>query len=133
MAFQMLVSTVSAFWFVLTQWLAGQSISAALAGPVGIAVLTRDVARLGFIYLLQFTAVLSVNLAVINAVPFPALDGGRMLFLIIEKIRGKKLPQRAEQVANTVGFALLLLLMLFVTVKDVNRFDLLERIKGFFS
>jgi regulator of sigma E protease len=97
-------------------------VGAALSGPVGIAVLTRDVAELGMIYLLQFTAVLSVNLAILNALPFPALDGGRILFLIIEKIRGKKLNQKAEGYANAAGFALLIMLMIFVTVKDVARY-----------
>lgn len=122
-AFNLVATTVSAFGNIIGQWISGASVNAALSGPVGIAVLTRDVAQLGFIYLLQFTALLSINLAVINAVPFPALDGGRILFLIIEKIRGRKLPIKAEQIANTAGFALLLLLMVFVTVKDVTRYS----------
>jgi regulator of sigma E protease len=128
--FDLTWGTISAFGKIIGQWVSGESVSAELSGPVGIAVLTRDVAQLGFIYLLQFTAVLSVNLAVINAVPFPALDGGRILFLIIEKLRGRKLPETAEQIANTIGFGLLLLLMLFVTVKDFGRFDIIERIKN---
>jgi regulator of sigma E protease len=131
--FNLTWGTISAFGKIIGQWVSGESVSAELSGPVGIAVLTRDVAQLGFIYLLQFTAVLSVNLAVINAVPFPALDGGRILFLIIEKLRGRKLPETAEQVANTVGFGLLLLLMLFVTVKDFGRFDIIDRIKNIFT
>lgn len=128
--FNLTWNTISAFGNIIGQWISGESVSAELSGPVGIAVLTRDVAQLGFIYLLQFTAVLSVNLAVINAVPFPALDGGRILFLVIEKLRGRKLPETAEQIANTIGFGLLLLLMLFVTVKDFGRFDIIERIKN---
>ena len=64
-----------------------------------------------------------MNLAIINAVPFPALDGGRVLFLIIEKIRRKKLPIKAEQWANAVGFMLLILLMVAVTVKDVSHYS----------
>lgn len=131
--FDLTWGTISAFGKIIGQWVSGESVSAELSGPVGIAVLTRDVAQLGFIYLLQFTAVLSVNLAVINAVPFPALDGGRILFLIIEKIRGRKLPEMAEQVANTIGFGLLLLLMLFVTIKDFGRFDIIQRIGNLFS
>jgi regulator of sigma E protease len=94
----------------------------ALGGPVKIAQLTGQVADMGFIYLLQFTAFLSLNLAVLNILPFPALDGGRVLFLIIEKIRGKKNNQKIEQYANAAGFALLLLLMLLVTIKDVRGF-----------
>ncbi len=115
-------STLVAFWVVITNLLSGAGPGVDLTGPVGIAKLTGDVAALGFIYLLQFTAVLSINLAIINAIPFPALDGGRIFFLVIEKIRGKKMNAKAEQVANTIGFALLLLLMLFVTIKDVRGF-----------
>ena len=117
--YNLIALTVMTFGAVIWQFLQGHHVTAALSGPVGIAVLTRDVTALGFIYLLQFTAVLSVNLAIINAVPFPALDGGRVLFLIIEKIRRKKLPIQAEQIANTVGFVLLLLLMVAVTFRDV--------------
>lgn len=127
--FNLLSLTLGAFGAIIGQWLSGQPVGEALSGPVGIAVLTRDVAALGFIYLLQFTALLSINLAVINAVPFPALDGGRVLFLFIEKLRGRKMHEKAEQIANTVGFSLLLLLMVFVTVKDINRFsDKFERL-----
>ena len=121
--YNVIMLTVTAFGQIIGQFLSGQHVAAALSGPVGIAVLTRDVTALGFIYLLQFTAVLSVNLAIINAVPFPALDGGRILFLIIEKIRRKKMDIRVEQWANTAGFILLLLLMLAVTIKDVNHYS----------
>lgn len=93
-----------------------------LGGPVKIAQLTGQVADMGIVYLLQFTAFLSLNLAVLNIMPFPALDGGRVLFLIVEKIRGKKNNQKLEQWANAAGFALLLLLMLLVTIKDVRGF-----------
>ncbi len=91
-----------------------------LGGPVRIAKLTGEVADLGWVYLLQFTSFLSLNLAILNILPFPALDGGRVLFLIVEKIRGKKNNQKIEQWANAAGFALLLLLMLLVTIKDVK-------------
>lgn len=137
--FRALTHTINMVWFtiktfaeLLGQWLSGQKVSEAISGPVGIAVITRDVAQLGFIYLLQFTALLSINLAVINAVPFPALDGGRILFLAIEKLRGRKLPEKAEQVANTAGFALLILLMIFVTVRDFGRFEIIDKVKNLF-
>lgn len=90
-----------------------------LGGPVKIAKLTGEVAGLGFIYLLQFTAFLSLNLAVLNILPFPALDGGRVLFLLIEKVRRKRNNQRIEQMVNTAGFVFLLLLMVAVTVHDI--------------
>ncbi len=126
----LLLGTLAAFWGLIVQLFQGESVSSSLSGPVGIAVLTRDVTRLGFAYLLQFTAILSVNLAIINAVPFPALDGGRILFLLVEKIRRKKLPIQAEQIANTVGFLLLLLLMLAVTVHDFGKFDIIQKIRN---
>lgn len=129
----LLAATVTAFITIIGQWVGGENVSGQLSGPVGIAVLTRDVAELGFIYILQFAAILSVNLAVINAVPFPALDGGRILFLIIEKIRGRKLPETAEQLANTIGFALLLLLMVFVTVRDFGKFNIIDRVINLIS
>ena len=94
-----------------------------LSGPVGIAVLTGRVARLGFSHLMQFAAMLSINLAILNILPFPALDGGRVLFLIIEKLRGKPLHRKFEEWAHTAGFALLMLLVIFVTYKDVARFS----------
>ncbi len=118
--FNLVALTLGAFASIIWQLLRGHSAGVSVSGPVGIAVLTRDVTALGFIYLLQFTAILSVNLAIINAIPFPALDGGRVLFLLIEKLRGRKLNIKAEQVANTIGFVLLLLLMVVVTVKDVR-------------
>lgn len=101
-----------------------------LSGPVGIAVLTRDFTILGFVYLVQLTATLSINLGVINAFPFPALDGGRVLFLVVEKIRGTK-SVKWERIANAIGFALLIILMVAVTFRDVNRFS--EQFKRFFE
>lgn len=94
-----------------------------LSGPVGIAVITGQAARLGFTYLMQFTALISLNLAVLNIIPFPALDGGRLLFIGIEKLRrGKPMPKKIEAAVNSIGFALLILLMVFVTTKDIIKF-----------
>lgn len=101
-----------------------------LSGPVGIAVLTRDFTRLGIVYLTQFAAVLSINLGIINAFPFPALDGGRVLFLVIEKIRGAK-SIKWEKIANAVGFMLLMLLMVAITYRDVDKFS--EQFKRLFE
>ena len=99
-----------------------------LGGPIKIAQLTGQVSRLGFIYLLQFTAFLSLNLAILNILPFPALDGGRVLFLLIEKVRGKRNNQAVEQWFNTVGFVLLITLMVIVTAKDITSFGGFSRI-----
>lgn len=101
-----------------------------LGGPVKIAQITGQVAETGFIPLLQFAAFLSLNLALLNALPLPALDGGRILFLLIEKVRGKKNNAKIEQYANAIGFIALLLLMVAITAKDVSQ---LESIKNLFS
>lgn len=92
-----------------------------VAGPVGIAGLVGDAAAFGFTSLLMFTAFISLNLAVINLLPFPALDGGRLLFVIIDAIKGSPVPVRFAQTANMVGFALLMLLMAVVTFHDIAR------------
>ncbi len=93
-----------------------------VAGPVGIASLTGQVAEMGIAYLMQFVALLSVNLAIINFIPFPALDGGRILFLIIEKIKGCPVKKETEALFHNFGFIFLLLLILVVTFHDISRF-----------
>ena len=97
---------------------AAQSVS----GPIGIAVMTGEVARLGFSYLLQFTALLSLNLAVLNILPLPALDGGRILFLILGKIFRWKNSIKYEQIAHSFGFIILMALVILVTFKDLIHF-----------
>ncbi|MBU0732255.1 RIP metalloprotease RseP [Patescibacteria group bacterium] len=104
----------------------------AVSGPVGIAVLANQAADLGFIYLLQFTALLSVNLAIFNLLPLPALDGGRIIFLIIEKIRRKPVSQKIEGMVHTIGFATLILLLGLVTIRDISKFNIFNSIKDFF-
>ncbi len=92
-----------------------------LAGPVGIARLTGEVARTGGLRgLLRWTAVLSVNLALINLLPIPALDGSRIVFALIEWIRGKKVPPQREAMVHAAGMMLLLGLMLLITFTDVS-------------
>lgn len=105
------------------------------SGPVGIAVLTGQAARLGFVYLLQFAALLSVNLAVINILPIPALDGGRLLFILIEKFRGRSVRPVVEAVIHRIAFFLLLGLIIIVTLKDISRYgdDILKALKGLFG
>lgn len=100
-----------------------RSLVASLTGPVGIAVMTHQAAQMGFSNLLYFASVLSINLGIINALPFPALDGGRMLFLIIEKIRKKRISEKIEGWANSFGFILLLFLVAWITLRDIARFS----------
>ena len=90
-----------------------------LSGPVGIVGIVGDAADFGFVYLMSFTALISINLAIINLIPFPALDGGRLLFLLIEKIKGSRISPRISNTLNTVGFFILIALMLVVTYHDI--------------
>ncbi|NQV93070.1 site-2 protease family protein [Candidatus Kaiserbacteria bacterium] len=92
-----------------------------VAGPVGIVSLVGSASALGFIALMNFTALISLNLAVINLIPFPALDGGRLLFLLVETIKGSPIRPKIANAFNMVGFAFLLLLMLVVTYGDIVR------------
>lgn len=92
-----------------------------VAGPVGIVGLVGDASALGLIALMNFTAIISLNLAVINLIPFPALDGGRLLFLLIEAIKGSPIRPQITNTFNFLGFALLILLMLVVTYGDIVR------------
>ncbi len=99
----------------------GVKVGDQFAGPVGIANYTGQAANMGFVYLLQFMAILSLNLAIINILPFPALDGGRILFLIIEKIKGRPVKKEIENIVNNIGFYLLIALIIFITFKDIMR------------
>ncbi len=90
-----------------------------IAGPVGIAVLAGQAINLGFVYLLQLVALISLNLAVLNLIPFPALDGGRLLFLGIEKIKGSKVNPKIENAIHSVGIVLLLTLVALITYRDI--------------
>jgi regulator of sigma E protease len=90
-----------------------------IAGPVGIASLAGDAASFGFGSILSFAALISLNLAVLNLLPFPALDGGRLAFLLVETIIRRPIPTQIANTVNTVGFAILILLMLAVTAHDI--------------
>ncbi|MFA5777547.1 MAG: RIP metalloprotease RseP [Parcubacteria group bacterium] len=117
---------------IIKDLIVGQKVSVDVSGPIGIAYLTKQVTDLGFTYILQFIALLSINLGIINGLPFPALDGGRILFILIEKIKGKPVSQKVEQFAHTFGFIALIVLMILVTFKDLMRFDILDKIKNLF-
>ncbi|WP_096435374.1 RIP metalloprotease RseP [Alteribacter populi] len=95
-----------------------------LAGPVGIYNYTGEVAAMGVLVLMQWAAILSVNLGIINLLPLPALDGGRLMFIGLEAVRGKPIDPQKEGLVHFIGFALLMLLMLVVTWNDINKFFL---------
>jgi regulator of sigma E protease len=99
--------------------IAGDGLGVDVSGPVGIAVMTGEAVQMGFVYLLQFGAILSINLAILNILPIPALDGGRVLFLIIEAVVRRPVNGKVEAVIHNIGFLLLMLVVLLVTYKDV--------------
>lgn len=90
-------------------------------GPIGVVGLATDALNLGWVYALSFGALISINLAILNILPFPALDGGWLLFLIIEKIKGSPVPKKVENFIHSLGFAILILLMIIVTIGDIKR------------
>lgn len=105
----------------LMMLITGQLSIEMLSGPVGIYDATDQIVKTGFMNFLMWTAMLSVNLGIINLVPLPALDGGRLLFVAIEAVRGKPVSPQKEGFVHFIGFALLILLMLVVTWNDIQR------------
>ncbi len=116
-----LINIFIAFWILLKGLILGQGMAFDVSGPVGIAVIIGQSARLGISHLMSVTAMISLSLAAINILPIPALDGGRTLFVILEKMLGRRLSMRYEQLAHTIGFVLLMILVIFVTYYDVIR------------
>lgn len=129
----------SVFWAKTTVLAAGGAIAQlakggapeGIAGPIGIFQITGAVARQGILALLSFVGILSINLAVLNILPFPALDGGRLLFIGVETLFGRRVLPKFERMAHTVGMVILLILILLVTLSDVRRllsggFDFLQ-------
>ena len=90
-----------------------------LSGPVGIYSIVDQMSEQGIAALLYLTALLSINVGVINLLPFPAFDGGRILFLIIEKIKGSPVSPKVENTIHSIGFILIILLMIYVTFNDI--------------
>jgi len=109
------------FWTLLSQMVQGTAHLSALSGPVGIAGMFSSAASSGIGFVLSFVAFISVNLAVLNLLPFPALDGGRILFVIIEAIKRSPIKPVVANTLNTIGFLLLIALMIAVTWQDVAR------------
>lgn len=120
--------SVAGFGQVISQFVRSGHLSQDVAGPVGIAILTGEVSRLGASSLLQFVALLSISLAVINFLPVPALDGGRAWLLIIQSITRRKISPRIENYIHAVGFYALLLMILLISIRDVRRFEIVDRV-----
>lgn len=109
-------------WESLIDLITGRYSFAAVSGPIGISSAIGDAAKAGFISLLNMVVLISINLGVMNLIPFPALDGGRLLTQIIEMVTRKRLPAKVEGIINAAGFAILMTFMLVVMVKDIFAF-----------
>ncbi|MEO2075046.1 MAG: RIP metalloprotease RseP [Bacillus sp. (in: firmicutes)] len=121
--------TETYFWtkqifVMLGKLITGQFSIDALSGPVGIYKSTDEVAKSGIYYLMKWAGILSINLGIMNLLPIPALDGGRLMFFAVEAVRGKPIDRQKEGMVHFIGFALLMLLMLVVTWNDIQRFFL---------
>lgn len=106
----------------IKQLFTGEVSTKELTGPVGIVYAVNDTAKYGFVYLLYLTALISLNLAIVNMLPLPALDGGRLLFIVVRKITGRAITDEMEGKIHFVGILLLFALMIYVTWNDIVRF-----------
>lgn len=120
-AFSKFGSIVSTMLLILGSLFTGKLGLSALSGPVGMYSVVGTVASLGFANLIYLTAYLSINLGVLNILPFPAFDGGRVLFVLIEAITRKKVDPKIEGYFHSIGFILIMLLMIYITFQDVLR------------
>lgn len=120
-AFEGFYTNFKTIFKILGNLLTGEVPVKSLSGPVGIYSLVDNVKSQGFNTLLYLTAYLSINVAIINLVPIPVFDGGRVLILLIEKITKKKSSEKLEIMLNYIGFLLMILLMLYVTFNDIVR------------
>lgn len=123
-------TTYKALWSIITGRL---SMKDSLTGPIGIAAMAGMVAKLGLIYLLDFIGILSASLAMFNILPFPILDGGHILFLAVEKIRGKPLSLKAQEAIANVGVTLLILLTVFIFYSDIVKFGVFDKMFKIFK
>ena len=112
---------MSSMALIIIKLFTGQLGLKSLSGPVGMYTVVGASAKSGIQNLLYLTGYLSVNLGFINILPFPAFDGGRVLFLVIEKIKGSPVKPEVENWIHTIGFILLIILMLVVTYQDILR------------
>ncbi len=117
--YEMIKTTIVGLVMFIITVFRGTADFSSVSGPIGIAGIVGDAAGLGFTFLLMVTALISINLGIINLIPFPALDGGRILFVAIEAIIRRPISPRITNMVNTVGFALIIALMVLVTYKDI--------------
>jgi regulator of sigma E protease len=113
--------TVVMFGNFVSNLVQNGEVPATVAGPVGIAQMTHGFVQEGFVSILRFVAILSLSLAVINILPFPALDGGRLVFVLVELLAGRRVPQKWESYIHAFGYIFILMLIIAVTYSDILR------------
>lgn len=118
----MIWRVIEALFNLFAQLFTEGKLAPEIGGPVAVVVIAGQMANLGLIYILQFAAILSINLGVINFFPFPALDGGRVMFVIAELITRKKLSEKVETIIHNSGFILILVLLAALTFRDFSRY-----------
>ncbi|MCU0666605.1 MAG: RIP metalloprotease RseP [Candidatus Omnitrophica bacterium] len=121
------VMTYRALWFMVSGRL---SFRDSVTGPLGIFYITNKTAGLGILALVHLVGILSISLALFNILPFPVLDGGHLFFLLVEKIRGKGLSPKADQIVANFGMTAIIALAIFVTYNDILKFK--DKLFGFF-
>jgi len=121
LTYQLLVGTAVGLWDFISSIFKGQGDFSSVAGPVGIVGVVGEASQFGITSLLMLTALISLNLAIVNLIPFPALDGGRLFMVALEGITRRPVPPRIFAGLNMVGFGLLILLMLAVTYHDIAK------------
>ena len=120
-AFSKFASLITQMFLVIKYLIIGKLKLGALSGPVGIYSIVGEASKAGFINLVYLLGMICVNVGFINLLPLPAFDGGRILFLIIEKIKGKPVSPKVENTIHSIGFALLMILMVLITYNDIIR------------
>jgi len=127
---QLTVMTYKALFAILV---GKMSFKESMTGPIGIFIITGKAAYLGLIYVFHLMAILSASLAIFNLLPFPVLDGGHILFLALEKLRGRPLSLKAQEIITNVGISFLILLMVFIFYADIMKFGIFDGVVKLFK
>ena len=116
-----LIYLIEQMFFTILYLCTGKLSLNSLSGPIGIFSIVGEAAKTGFINIIYLLAFISINVGFINLLPLPAFDGGHILFLIIEKIKGKPVDIKIENIIHSIGFVLLMILMIIITYNDIIR------------
>jgi len=122
--------TYKALWSMAT---GRMSLKDSVTGPIGIFIITEQVAKMGFVYLLNLLGILSASLAIFNVLPLPVLDGGNIIFLALEKLMGRPLSMKTQEVIANAGWGLIMLLIVFIFYNDIMKFGIVEKAMKLFK